>query len=61
MKKLETALEAQDKNDQRAYDKLSDYGKSVCDERRQNARLSRNFYGNRIFRKNRPKVHRAIR
>ena len=61
MKKLETALEAQDRNDQSAYDKLSDYGKSIVDERRQNARLSRNFYGNRIFRKNRPKVNRAIR
>jgi len=61
MKQLETALEAQNKNDQLAYDKLTDYGKAVRDEKKSSAAAGRRMYGSSVIGVNRPKVRKAIK
>ena len=57
----ESALDALDRIIQRAYDKLSDHGKAVRDERQSNADSARRFYAGKVIGLKRPRVKKAIK
>lgn len=61
MQFLETAKEALDKIERRAYDKLSDYGKAAHDEKKRIAADAKRLYGSSVIGTKRPGVRKAIK